>query len=78
MTAGRNGVARLFHRLLAEMEKGAEGLTRVKISLEHARQVAFPFTRFAHDCQMPFRESLDKPESLRLERLMEGKRPRSR
>jgi hypothetical protein len=68
--------ARLFHRLLKEIEKGSEGITNVTICLEHARQVAFPFTKFAHDCEMLFRESLDKPETLTFTGLLGRKRAR--
>jgi hypothetical protein len=70
--------ARLFHRLLAEIEKGPEGTTRVSIPLEHARQVEFPFTRFAHDCEMLFRESLDQPDTLTLAQIRDRKRSRPR
>jgi hypothetical protein len=54
--------ARLFHRLAKELkENGPDGAYRVRCCLENARRVVFPFTRFAHDCEMLFRESSTSP-----------------
>ena len=66
--------ARLFHRLLAEIDKGREGITDVRSCLGNGRRVAFPFTMFAHDCEMLFRESLDQPDTLTLAQTRDQKR----
>ena len=62
--------ARLFHRLAKEIEKGSDGAYRVRCCLENARQLAFPYTRFASDCKALFIESLDEPEPLTLTAIM--------
>jgi hypothetical protein len=69
-------VARLFHRLAKELEQGADGAYRVRCCLENAQRLAFPYTRFAHECKTLFIDSLDAPESLTLAAIMERKRSR--
>lgn len=54
--AGR--AAKLFHHLLAEIESGPEGATRVAWCLENALRLAFPFTDTYRACRILFEVSL--------------------
>lgn len=50
--------ARLFHHLLAEIESGPTGATRVAWCLENALRLTFPFTDTYHACRILFEVSL--------------------
>lgn len=52
--------ARLFHRLVAEIESGEKGTTRAAICLENALRLTFPFTNTGRACMILFRVSLGK------------------
>ena len=66
---------RLFDGLIKELENGSK--STVITSLENARQLAFCFTQFHHNCWCLYRHSLDLPEaeaSALLERITEAMR----
>src|SRR5262245_17949231 len=50
--------AKLWHHLLAEIESGPEGVTRVAGSLETALRLTFPFTKTYRACMILFQVSL--------------------
>lgn len=50
--------AKLWHRLLAEIESGEEGATRVAWCLENALRLTFPFTDTYRACEILFQVSL--------------------
>ena len=50
--------AKLWHRLLAEIESGPEGATRAAICIENALRLTFPFTRVYKTCHILFQVSL--------------------
>jgi len=50
--------AKLWHRLLAEIESGKEGTTRAAICLENALRLTFPFTDTYRACEIFFQVSL--------------------
>lgn len=50
--------AKLFHRLLAEIESGPTGATRVAWCLENALRLTFPFTDTYRACRVFFEVSL--------------------
>jgi len=50
--------AKLWHRLLAEIESGEEGTTRAAICLENALRLTFPFTDTYRACEIFFQVSL--------------------
>ena len=52
--------AKLFHHLLAEIESGAEGATRVAWCLENALRLTLPFTDTYRACRILFEVSLGK------------------
>jgi hypothetical protein len=70
--------ARLFHRLAEELETGTDGAYRVRCCLENARRLAFPFTKFARDCEVLFQESLDQPDMLTPAQIRDRKRSQRR
>jgi hypothetical protein len=50
--------AKLWHRLLAEIESGPQGATRVAWCLENALRLTFPFTDTFRACRVLFEVSL--------------------
>lgn len=50
--------AKLWRRLLAELESGPRGATRVAWCLENALRLTFPFTGTYHVCRILFEVSL--------------------
>lgn len=50
--------AKLWHQLLAELESGPRGATRVAWCLENALRLTFPFTDTYHACRILFEVSL--------------------
>ena len=52
--------AKLFHHLLAEIESGPQGATRVAWCLENALRLTFPFTKTYHACRVLFEVSFGK------------------
>lgn len=67
--------ARLFHRLLAQIESGPMGVTRAAICIENALRLTFPFTETYHVCRILFQISLGDslPTDLdAMERLIEA------
>ena len=50
--------AKLWHQLLAEIESGPQGATRVAWCLENALRLTFPFTETYHACRILFDVSL--------------------
>jgi hypothetical protein len=50
--------AKLWHRLLAEIEDGPEGITRAMGCLENALRVTFPFSKTHRACRILFEMSL--------------------
>lgn len=50
--------AKLWHRLLAELEDGPEGLVRAMTCLENALRLTFPFTETHRACRILFEMSL--------------------
>jgi hypothetical protein len=49
-----------WHQLLAELESGPQGATRVAWCLENALRLTFPFTDTYHACRILFEVSLGK------------------
>jgi len=52
--------AKLWHRLLAEIESGPQGATRAAWCLENALRLTFPFTDTFRACRVLFEVSLGK------------------
>jgi len=50
--------AKVWHRLLAEIESGPEGVTRAAWCLEDALRLTFPFTKMYRACMILFQVSL--------------------
>lgn len=50
--------AKLWHRLLAKIEDGPEGVTHAAICIENALHLTFPFTNTYHACRILFEVSL--------------------
>lgn len=50
--------AKLWHRLLAELEDGAKGVAHAMICIENALMLTFPFTETYHACRILFEVSL--------------------
>lgn len=50
--------ARLWHYLLAEIERGPEGVTRAAQCIENALRLTFPFTKTYRACMILFQVSL--------------------
>jgi hypothetical protein len=52
--------AKLWHRLLAEIESREEGVTHAAICIENALRLTFPFTETYRACRILFEVSLGK------------------
>jgi hypothetical protein len=50
--------AKLWHRLLMEIESGEEGVIRVQSCLENALRLTFPYTETYHLCRRLYQSSL--------------------
>jgi hypothetical protein len=50
--------AKLFYRLLGEIESGEEGVTHAAICIENALRLTFPFTDTYRACEIFFQVSL--------------------
>jgi hypothetical protein len=50
--------AKLWHRLLMEIDSGGEGVTRVQSCLENALRLTFPYTETYHLCRRLYQSSL--------------------
>src|SRR6266404_6656491 len=50
--------AKLWHRLLAELENGSKGATHAMICIENALMLTFPFTKTYQACRILFEVSL--------------------